>query len=122
MRDSRRSASHVQIHAAVTPPSTPATSGISETSSVMAVVPTAPIHRVASRRTMSAAYPTAAPAPISPPAMDRTAASVSSCDRMKPARAPTADSNPTSRTRCSTPSLKNSATSTSAETTMKKLK
>ena len=56
------------------------------------------------------------------PANVTTSASATNRPRIRPVVYPTARSKPTSRARCSTPSLKNRAASTSAEMTRKKLK
>ena len=97
-------------------PTAPAASDTGDTCSVSAVVPTAPTHQVRRPAIISAAV--ADGAGDAERAADARRAR-SPRRRTAAARArvvkPTARSRPTSRARCSTPSLKNSAASSSAE-------
>ena len=77
--------------------------------SVSAVVPTAPTHHVRRPSMMRAAYAIAPPIPATPPMPARNSASPVNSRRIAAGSRPRACNSPTSRRRCSTPSLKNSA-------------
>ena len=85
-------------------------------------VPTASIHQVRSPNTMSSPYASAPANPTSAPATASTAPSSRNTARIFAMEKPSARSTPISRMRCSTPSLKKSPVSSSAETIRKKLK
>jgi hypothetical protein len=90
--------------------------------SVKAVVPTAPTHQVRKPCMISSPYPIAPATPITAPTIESTRASPPNSFSIDRSPNPSARNNPTSVNRCSTPSLKNRAASSSAETTRKKLK
>ncbi len=113
---------NMQTTAAATPPSAPTTIHFHDTCKVNAVVPTASTHHVRSPCINNAAY---AIAPTSPSKLPTTASNVPSVRnsrRILASENPIACNVPTSRARCSIPSLKNKVVSISAETTRKKLK
>ncbi len=122
MRVRLRSVHQMQTAAAAIPPNAPAMSDVAETCSVSASVPTASTHQDPNPFINNAAYATAPTTPMALPATASSTPSVMNRRRTSAGPNPTARSSPTSRTRCSTPSLKKSAASNSAEATMKKLK
>ncbi len=108
--------------AAITAPTAPASKETAETCNVSAVVPTAPDHQVRRPAIIAAPYATAPAMPMALPTIASSNPSAANNRRTRGVLKPTARSSPTSRARCSTPSLKNSAASTSADATRKKLK
>ena len=112
----------MQTMAAAMTAAAPAKSEVGVTCSPSCVVPTAPLHQVRRPAIIRAAYATAPAMPIALPIAANTNPSVRNSRRTARAEYPTARSRPTSRARCSTPSLKNSAASSSADSTRKKLK
>ena len=108
--------------AVATPPMAPAASDVADTCSVSALVPTASTHHDRRPIIINAAYPTASSTPAALPASANRTPSARKSRRTSEGPNPTARSKPTSRLRCSTPSLKKSAARSSADATRKKLK
>ncbi len=122
MRARPRSVHQMQASAAKMALAAPAIRDIDETCSVSAVVPTAPDHQLRRPAIMRAAYATAPAMPKRLPMTARSKPSAANKRRTRGVLNPTARRRPTSRARCSTPSRKKSAASTSADATRKKLK